>query len=86
MKFNMNYIKQILAFLLAVLSLVTVLPFSAMAASAAAPVLKETTCYSENGKICCTVVFQTVMGEKYRIYRRDDGSAHYTKLGDIRAV
>ena len=66
--------------------MVTVLPFSAMAASAAAPVLKETTCYSENGKICCTVVFQTVKGEKYRIYRRDDGSTHYTKLGDIRAA
>lgn len=82
----MNHIKRFIAFLLAVLSIITVLPFSAVAKVAAAPVLKETTCYSEKGKICCTVVFQTVKGEKYRVYRRDDGSSHYTKLGDIRAT
>ncbi|MBQ6381216.1 MAG: SGNH/GDSL hydrolase family protein [Clostridia bacterium] len=59
--------------------------FESAAASSlkSAPVLKETTCYAEDGTITCTVVFNTKKGEKYRVYRRPVNSKKYTKLGDV---
>ncbi|MBQ3432302.1 MAG: hypothetical protein IJG23_05900 [Clostridia bacterium] len=73
---------------LLILAVLLMCVFGALMGNAAAnpktaPVLKETTCMEQGGKIYINVLFQSAKGEKYRVYRRDDGSKSYKKLGDI---
>lgn len=49
----------------------------------AAPIMKETSCLEDNGKVFLNFIFASSKGEKYRVYRRSDGTKQFQKLGDI---
>ena len=59
---------------------------AAAANQAKAPVLKMTSCIEKNGKIFINFIFQSVKGEKYRVYRRGANTMKYTKLADVVAT
>ena len=52
----------------------------------AAPIMKETSCLEDSGKVFVNFIFASSKGEKYRVYRRTDGTKKYQKLGDITAT
>ena len=48
--------------------------------------MKETSCLEDSGKVFVNLIFASSKGEKYRVYRRTDGTKKYQKLGDITAT
>ena len=77
--------KKIASFICALVLMVSLASECFAANAMAAPQLKQTTCYGEGGKICCTLEFQTQKGAKYRVYRRTPNTKKYTKLKDVTA-
>ena len=68
-----------------VLCLVFMLPVVAAKNLNAAPVLKETAFVEKDGKVYLNFLFASTKGEKYRVYRRTEGTKQFTRLGDITA-
>ena len=76
-------VKNFIILLLA-LTLLMSFPLAGFAASDA-PVLLQTGCFSQKGKVYCDVAMRMTAGQKYRIYRRLASAKKYQKLADVYA-